>query len=660
MLIWAFPNQQHNMMTNLKHIIAASAILITSLTANTYAATRPPLENTPVGFGAAGATGTYGIPVCNLDGTFGAPTGFSIYTCSSLEEINSHKANNTIILVNPGTYGTGKQSTNATNDLEINGLTNFSIIGLGGVTFKKVTIKGTCENVLIRNISVKGFAYDGMPITAGGHIWIDHCTIGDDVTSTNKEKPDGAMDIYSNSNLYLTISWTKIQNHWKTSLHGKDDGDNGSTKRNITHYRNYYYNTHQRTPRIRGGRTHILNCLYENNGFGRTANMTSSEYDMAKSMIYKDDGEYLKNRLVVSDGYAIMATNNSDVVVDSCFFFDVRWPICVSRPCDEFTAKYGDLQSPDICNGCVKSRTANAGNKYCRQTGNGYYDLGLPNQITVKKDTVSCPSGACETMTVPLDYSYIDKYGDTRYVINPGMLNPGKRSIKFDEYLPESAFNPGTIAGYFPAGYSPLTNVEVREVVSAYAGADTYDMHYCTAAEPTLTLTSGSLNQTNVTSISPIVFTWGGGATGVRISGIPDANITINEGAKTATISGTLVTTANYVVTTIGGSGEAVAYVGTLSTDGNTYNVEDYDGTAPVGGCDKMVNITLTVTTAGTYELAVFNGGTKVKSVMTNAFGTGKTSVFFSAEDLDSGEYTYKLLNGASVVDGQTGVITVP
>jgi hypothetical protein len=73
-----------------------------------------------------------------------------------------------------------------------------------------------------------------------------------------------------------------------------------------------------------------------------------------------------------------------------------------------------------------------------------------------------------------------------------------------------------------------------------------------------------------------------------------------------------------------------------------------------------MVDITLTVTTAGTYELAVFNGGTKVKSVMTNAFGTGKTSVFFSAEDLDSGEYTYKLLNGASVVDGQTGVITVP
>ena len=241
MLIWAFPNQQHNMMTNLKHIIAASAILITSLTANTYAATRPPLENTPVGFGAAGATGTYGIPVCNIDGTFAAPDGFSIYTCSSLEEINSHKANNTIILVNPGTYGTGKQSTNATNDLEINGLTNFSIIGLGGVTFKKVTIKGTCENVLIRNISVKGFAYDGMPITASGHIWIDHCTIGDDVTSTNKEKPDGAMDIYSNSNLYLTISWTKIQNHWKTSLHGKDDGDNGSTKRNITHYRNYYW-----------------------------------------------------------------------------------------------------------------------------------------------------------------------------------------------------------------------------------------------------------------------------------------------------------------------------------------------------------------------------------------------------------------------------------
>ncbi|MBO7338294.1 MAG: hypothetical protein J6U33_06615, partial [Paludibacteraceae bacterium] len=170
-----------------KHIIAISALTITALTTNSYAATRPPLENTPVGFGASGATGIYGIPVCNPDGTFSAPTGFSIYTCSSLSEINSHKANNTIILVEPGTYGTGARNTNATNDLEISGLTNFSIIGLGGVTFKKVTITGACENVLIRNISVKGFAYDGMPITAGGHIWIDHCTIGDDRTSTDKE-----------------------------------------------------------------------------------------------------------------------------------------------------------------------------------------------------------------------------------------------------------------------------------------------------------------------------------------------------------------------------------------------------------------------------------------------------------------------------------------
>ena len=54
-----FPQPTHNMMANLKHIIAASALLITSLTANTYAATRPALENIPVGFGAAGATGTY-------------------------------------------------------------------------------------------------------------------------------------------------------------------------------------------------------------------------------------------------------------------------------------------------------------------------------------------------------------------------------------------------------------------------------------------------------------------------------------------------------------------------------------------------------------------------------------------------------------------------
>ncbi|MBR6804866.1 MAG: DUF4832 domain-containing protein, partial [Paludibacteraceae bacterium] len=90
------------------------------------------------------------------------------------------------------------------------------------------------------------------------------------------------------------------------------------------------------------------------------------------------------------------------------------------------------------------------------------------------------------------------------------------------------------------------------------------------------------------------------------------------------------------------------------------YDADLEASVAPVVGCTGMVGVVLNVSTAGTYELAVFNGGSKVKSVMTRAFDAGKTSVLFSVYGLSSGEYTYKLLNGGSVVDGQTGSVTVP
>ncbi len=593
------------------------------------AAVRPALENRPVGF--AGLTGHYGIPECNNDGTWKSSvtqngTTYTVVEVDNQNDLKSNIKNNTIVLVKPGSY----------TSFTIDGISNFSLIGESGVVFSSgCSVKGSSNNILVRNVSVIGYSTDGLDITgAATNIWIDHCTIGWNQTSTDREHPDGAMDITGNSTTNITLSWNKYMNTWKSMLHGSGDSD-GLTARHITHYCNYYYNTWERTPRIRGGETHVLNCLYENTGFGRTYNLTQTEYTMAKELTCGYDDEYLSDRLINAIGYGIMAAMKANVNVDSCFFFDALWPIVASRPTAEFEEKYGDLQSPDIKN------SSNGGCTAVRQRGNGYYDMGLPDKIWCR----TAYGNYTDFQYVPLDYSY-ESGGETRYLIKPDRLNPGGRSIKFDEYNPEGAWNPASYSGYYPADYVPRENKDVRELVQSYAGADAYTIS-CEATPPTLTHSGGDLTQTNVSTVDPIVFTWGGGATDVVVTGVPVGLYTKNTGTKTLTISGTLSKTINYSVTTRGGSGEAIAYLGVLSKDETVYNVEDYNG-EPVdySVCASQQKVTADLPSNGTYTLNIYDGGSLVRTAFTGTLSSGKVILIFSTTGLPSGDYTYRLLDG--------------
>lgn len=77
-------------------------------------------------------------------------------------------------------------------------------------------------------------------------------------------------------------------------------------------------------------------------------------------------------------------------------------------------------------------------------------------------------------------------------------------------------------------------------------------------SDETLTLTSGSTTQTVVSgiAITPIVYTWGGTATGVTVDGLDGTglNVTTDASEKTVTISGTPTASATYTVSTEGSS----------------------------------------------------------------------------------------------------------
>lgn len=591
-------------------------LFFASLSISTFSITRPTFDSRPFGFAAVG--GSFLIPECDGSST--------TVTVSSSTELSSALGSNKIIIVEAGEYNAISISSS---------YSNLSIIGEDGADIQKISITGG-SNILIRNIAITRYTYDGLSITGGDNIWIDHCTIGWLVTSSDKESPDGAMDITSAPD-YLTISWCRIQNSWKTSLHGSSDSD--LNDRHITWYCNHIVNTHQRTPRIRSGKTHVINNLYENTGWCRPESMTADEFDWQEAANYKDDGEYLTDRRIVTFGYGIMAAYKANVVVENNFFLDVRWPICASRPRDEFEEKYGDLQSPDINN------KTNSGCDACKQFGNAYDDSGLLDYMKIKDSNQS--SSIAGTMYAPLSYEYTYD-SETRWVIKPAMLNPGGRSIKFDEYNASGAFDPSSYTDYYPTDFVAMTAEEVLQIVPQYAGAGT--VQFCeTGDAPTLS-TPTNKDQENADPLVNIIFTWGGGAVDVKVFDLPAGlTATKDETNKTLTISGTPTTSSTYTIMTEGGTGDPITVTGTITAK-------------PAIVCTTMETIEITsLETTGTYKLNLYDstGSTLVKALANGTFVAGNSDFHFSTTGLSSGTYIYKLISGTSTVV-KTGSVDIP
>ena len=130
--------------------------------------------------------------------------------------------------------------------------------------------------------------------------------------------------------------------------------------------------------------------------------------------------------------YGIAAANTARVVAEGNFYLNTRWPMYADRTVANFKLVYGNNTD-----NVFTSKTGNYPAAYLKQFNNDYDDNGLP-VITAQ--------------------------------ILPSMLNPGGRSVKFDELNPELAFNP---SAYY--SYSPFTPAEVRTIIPLFAGADKVD-----------------------------------------------------------------------------------------------------------------------------------------------------------------------------------------
>jgi hypothetical protein len=132
-------------------------------------------------------------------------------------------------------------------------------------------------------------------------------------------------------------------------------------------------------------------------------------------------------------------------------------------------------------------------------------------------------------------------------------LKAGSIFVDKGEKIENFALIPNTPEASRPVGYVQMPNLTIPyNDGSADMGA--YETGNFT--QPTLALTQGSANQTVYTgsAMSKITYKWGGAATDVTVTGLPEGVTTEKDAAaKTVSIIGNPTSTSTYTATTVGG-----------------------------------------------------------------------------------------------------------
>ncbi|MBN2443311.1 MAG: hypothetical protein JXJ04_18260 [Spirochaetales bacterium] len=168
-----------------------------------------------------------------------------------------------IIYVN-GTINPGNSS--GLSKIDIKDVSNISVIGVGtSGELNGIGIKiWRASNIIIRNLRIHHVDIgdkDCIGIEGpSDHVWVDHCELYNDLNH-DKDYYDGLFDAKAESE-YITFSWNKCHDSYKTSLVGSSDSDNWDRK--ITYHHNIFDNCNSRQPSYRFGTGHIYNSYYLN------------------------------------------------------------------------------------------------------------------------------------------------------------------------------------------------------------------------------------------------------------------------------------------------------------------------------------------------------------------------------------------------------------
>ncbi|KAK7185437.1 hypothetical protein DPSP01_001944 [Paraphaeosphaeria sporulosa] len=125
-----------------------------------------------------------------------------------------------------------------------------------------LTVKGA-KNVIIRNLAIqKVVGGDAIAVQKSTNVWLDHLDVSSD-RDHDKDYYDGLIDLTHAAD-FVTVSNSKIHDHWKASLVGHSDSnsaeDTGHLR--VTYHNNHWENINSRGPSLRFGTGHFFNNYY--------------------------------------------------------------------------------------------------------------------------------------------------------------------------------------------------------------------------------------------------------------------------------------------------------------------------------------------------------------------------------------------------------------
>lgn len=494
-----------------------------------------------------------------------------------------------------------ENANNASSFITIEGVGSDAVVNGMGIRLK------SASNVEVRNLgfmNCNSTAGDNVGMQQDNdHIWVHNCDMfyGDAGSDADQVKGDGAMD--NKNSTFCTFSYNHFWDNGKCSLLGLSEGT--TTGLYVSYHHNWFDHSDSRHPRIRYYSAHIYNNYYDGNAkYGVGSTMGSSAFvegnyfrNCKHPMMISMQGTDVWNESTQAndpnnmgtfsgeDGGIIKAFNNVfDVSIGTN---NMRFvPYGDTRAAFNIAGKISSTTDFDAYLATTRGETVPA-TVVSKLGGNKYNNFDTDAALYVKNLVIDEPAVAKEKA---MQYAGRVAGGDLRFAYN--------NAVDDAAYLVNTTEK------------TALTNYQTT-LVSVQGDV-------VTPVSQTLVLTSGSNSQTitSGSSITSIVYTWGGSATGATVTGLDGTGLTAttNATAQTVTIAGTPTTNVSYSVSSTGTSGTAVTATGSITV--NTPSSQTITLTS--GSSSQNVNSGTAIT-----SIVYTWGGTATGATVTGLDGTG-------------------------------------
>ncbi len=365
---------------------------------------------------------------------------------------------------------------------------------------------------------------------ANDYIWVHNVDFfyGEAGGSSDQAKGDGALDCKKST--YVTFSYNHFWDSGKSNLLGLSEDT--TTGLYITYHHNWYDHSDSRHPRVRFYSAHVYNNYYDGNskyGVGSTEGSSvfvennyfrNCKYPMLTSMQGTDVFYGTGGTFSSEDGGTIKAFGN-DINGATRFI-----PYNVTNYPIEFDAYVATARDEVLSN----SITSKQGN-------NAYNNFDTDPALYIKNLVVDVPEVAKDNV---IQYS--------------GRMNSGDFNWTFNDGVDDT---------------SSEVNIPLKNALNAYTTGLVFVQGEPVPSTQTLTVTTSNSSQDVIEgdSVNTIIFTWGGDATDVTVSGLPASGLIYvkNSGAKTITITGTPTADVSYTITTVGTISTPISESGTIT-----------------------------------------------------------------------------------------------